>query len=431
MKNIFVLVLLLAQSSIFAQLTQVDASRVGINTKKPVTSLDVNGKKDPSGNFVLTDAAGIMAPRFTREEITVKGENLYTVEHTGAIIYITDITGGNAQGQRINIKDKGYYYFDGEIWQKFNSGDFENINIYNSNGVLTSSRNINTNNNKLMLHGPDFKSQLWFDVGNKMTRMTMFNVDKENILEMIAKNSVISLSQDRLLLSAKEDQLSQVKHSGDKGLEIGTVKSTPIVFKTGDVERLKIDSNGNIGVGNIFPESALDVNGKVRIREMNLANGSDLLLYIDASTGELKKSAYSNSGTVLSTKLLNPDSRRTDPITNGILCTLKYKPISTNSKIIVEFNTPYFVAGYDGDEFQSELKINGTTYAYGYQRWDHHDTGGGGTRSGTLFPLQTQYINDSDSIITIDIYITRLDGDDFIQMRNPGSDWFKITEITK
>ncbi|MEN5308941.1 hypothetical protein ABE425_15620 [Chryseobacterium cucumeris] len=429
MKNIFVLVLLLAQSSIFAQLTQVDASRVGINTKKPVTSLDVNGKKDPSGNFVLTDAAGIMAPRFTREEITVKGENLYTVEHTGAIIYITDITGGNAQGQRINIKDKGYYYFDGEIWQKFNSE--KNINIYNSNGTLTSARWINTNNSLFGLRDPDYKSQLLFDLTKDMTKMTMVGIDRENRLELTSYNSSISLSNDRLLLSTKSDQFSQIKNNGDKGLEIGTVKSTPIVFKTGDVERLKIDSNGNIGVGNIFPESALDVNGKVRIREMNLANGSDLLLYIDASTGELKKSAYSNSGTVLSTKLLNPDSRRTDPITNGILCTLKYKPISTNSKIIVEFNTPYFVAGYDGDEFQSELKINGSTYAYGYQRWDHHDTGGGGTRSGTLFPLQTQYINDSDSIITIDIYITRLDGDDFIQMKNPGSDWFKITEIAK
>lgn len=429
MKNIFVLVLLLAQSSIFAQLTQVDASRVGINTKKPVTSLDVNGKKDTSGNFVLTDAAGIMAPRFTREEITVKGENLYTVEHTGAIIYITDITGGNAQGQRINIKDKGYYYFDGEIWQKFNSE--KNINIYNSNGTLTSARWINTNNSLFGLRDPDYKSQLLFDLTKDMTKMTMVGIDRENRLELTSYNSSISLSNDRLLLSTKSDQFSQIKNNGDKGLEIGTVKSTPIVFKTSDVERLKIDSNGNIGVGNIVPESALDVNGKVRIREMNLANGSDLPLYIDASTGELKKSAYSNSGTVLSTKLLNPDYRRIDPITNAILCTLKYKPISTSSKIIVEFNTPYFVSGYDGDEFQSELKINGTTYAYGYQRWDHHDTGGGGTRSGTLFPLQTQYINDSDSIITIDIYITRLDGDDFIQMKNPGSDWFKITEITK
>ena len=134
------------------------------------------------------------------------------------------------------------------------------------------------------------------------------------------------------------------------------------------------------------------------------------------------------SGSVISTRMLNPDSRTTTPIVNGTLCSLKYQPVSKNSKIIIEFNTPYEIGGCDGDSFFSDLKINGTSYARAYQRWDHDNTGGGGTRSGTLFPLQTQYINNLGGTIIIDIVIART-SDDAFQLMYPGSDWFKITEI--
>jgi hypothetical protein len=38
------------------------------------------------------------------------------------LVYITDVTGGTAAGQRANIIDTGYYYFDGTIWMKIGSG---------------------------------------------------------------------------------------------------------------------------------------------------------------------------------------------------------------------------------------------------------------------------------------------------------------------
>ncbi|WP_106915855.1 hypothetical protein [Chryseobacterium aurantiacum] len=91
------------------------SGRVGINTSTPNTTLDVTGK------LGATDADGLQAPRLTRGEITTKG-TLYTTAQTGALIYITDISGGDNVGPRINITGTGYYYFDGNVWQKVASG---------------------------------------------------------------------------------------------------------------------------------------------------------------------------------------------------------------------------------------------------------------------------------------------------------------------
>ena len=96
--------------------------RVGINTTDPKTTFDVNGKKDGSGKLLTTDMTGLQAPRLTREELTAKGNTLYGADQKGALVYITDISGGDATSQRINISAVGYYYFDGEKWKAVASG---------------------------------------------------------------------------------------------------------------------------------------------------------------------------------------------------------------------------------------------------------------------------------------------------------------------
>ena len=93
-------------------------SQVGINTETPKTTMDVSAKRDGSGT--LTDNAqtyGLQAPRLTRAELT-SSTAAYGTDQTGAIVYITDISGGNTTGQRVNITAIGYYYFDGDFWQK-------------------------------------------------------------------------------------------------------------------------------------------------------------------------------------------------------------------------------------------------------------------------------------------------------------------------
>ena len=110
----------LSTAALFLMLTGTafaQEGRVGINTETPKTTFDVNGKKDGSGNLLTTDVTGMQAPRLTRAELTAKGDVLYGADQKGALVYITDVTAGNALTQRINITAAGYYYFDGTVWQ--------------------------------------------------------------------------------------------------------------------------------------------------------------------------------------------------------------------------------------------------------------------------------------------------------------------------
>jgi hypothetical protein len=111
----------LSTAALFLMLTGTafaQEGRVGINTETPKTTFDVNGKKDGSGNLLTTDVTGMQAPRLTRAELTAKGDVLYGADQKGALVYITDVTAGDALTQRINITAAGYYYFDGTVWQK-------------------------------------------------------------------------------------------------------------------------------------------------------------------------------------------------------------------------------------------------------------------------------------------------------------------------
>lgn len=78
--------------------------------------MDVSAKRDNSGNILdNSQTLGLQAPRVTRAELTANTAT-YNDNQKGALIYITDITGGDNTGQRINIIAIGYYYFDGTVW---------------------------------------------------------------------------------------------------------------------------------------------------------------------------------------------------------------------------------------------------------------------------------------------------------------------------
>ena len=89
--------------------------QVGINTSTPNSTLDVT-----SPGASITQVAGVQGSRLTLAELAAKGNTLYGTDQVGAIIYVTNISGGNKTGQRQNINALGYYYFDGSFWQKLN-----------------------------------------------------------------------------------------------------------------------------------------------------------------------------------------------------------------------------------------------------------------------------------------------------------------------
>lgn len=107
-------------------------AQVGINTTSPNATLDVSAKRDASGNIVDTNQyVGLQTPRLTRAELTNLSIS-YGASQQGTSVYITDVTGGNANDQRINMTSVGYYYFDGSVWKRMQTTDNSSSGSVNS-----------------------------------------------------------------------------------------------------------------------------------------------------------------------------------------------------------------------------------------------------------------------------------------------------------
>lgn len=158
MKKYIVAAALLSVGSISAQ-------KVGINTEIPKTTLEVLHIND------AMHQAGVQAPRLSLEELTNKGETLYGKNQEGALVYITDVSGGSATGQREEIVVPGYYVLSRESnetpnevykWQRVIKAS-EYTNLYLADGALTNNRIVTQNGRTLTfntstLGGTTFKN---------------------------------------------------------------------------------------------------------------------------------------------------------------------------------------------------------------------------------------------------------------------------------
>lgn len=85
-------------------------AQVGINTETPKATLHVSPR-----NVDGTTPEGIIAPNLTRAQVISKDAQ-YGADQTGAYIYVTDLN-GTTTTKTEKIILKGYYYFDGAVWQ--------------------------------------------------------------------------------------------------------------------------------------------------------------------------------------------------------------------------------------------------------------------------------------------------------------------------
>ncbi len=89
-------------------------SQVGINTETPKATIDIVANKTDE-----TTAEGIIAPRLTLAQLISKDAK-YTTNQAGVIVYLSDVL-GTTTTKTANIDEIGYYYFDGALWQPFDS----------------------------------------------------------------------------------------------------------------------------------------------------------------------------------------------------------------------------------------------------------------------------------------------------------------------
>ncbi|GEN74387.1 hypothetical protein [Chryseobacterium hagamense] len=164
MKNRFILGITLGMMFSAGNIN-AQQGRVGINTSTPKTTLDI------AANLGTGDADGFQAPRLTRAQLTAKGNSVYGADQAGTIIYISDIAGGDAVSQRANITATGYYFFDGNLWQKVGAGS----DLYKDNGTLTSNRTVSQGTNTMAFTSSATSGTSHFTVDN-----STFNVDAVN-----------------------------------------------------------------------------------------------------------------------------------------------------------------------------------------------------------------------------------------------------------
>jgi hypothetical protein len=191
--------------------------------------------------------------------------------------------------------------------------------------------------------------------------------------------------------------------AGDVLLDNGTVDTPGLLFYWGN--------NRNIGIDTFYGGT-----GATRIRivkELNESGGSELWS-IDRN-GIITRSAW-DVGEVIASRMYNfSDLNMSATTTVGIntyvrIANLTYTPKSSSSHIWIEFSCVYEIAGAAADDFYSNITVNGTEIVYNRQIWINNS--GGGTRSGTLFPISARYTNSSTSGIAITVQAARGSSDD-------------------
>ena len=146
-------------------------SQVGINTTDPKSTLDVMASPTD-----ITKIDGILLPRLTGEQLKAK-DALYlktttTVKgQTGTIVYITTpLTSATISTKTANVLSSGYYYFDGDVWQKLLSKASDTAKpsyFYIPSFVLPSTpAGVSTSSS----------DDIWYNTGSQVYTVNLFNV---------------------------------------------------------------------------------------------------------------------------------------------------------------------------------------------------------------------------------------------------------------
>lgn len=289
-KNAIILSALISSSFAFSQ--------VGINTSDPRASFDITAKISTG-----TDKTpeGLLIPRVDR----LRAQSMSSLE-TSTLIYVNSVATGSQGGNAVNIDKEGYYYFDGALWMKLNADAnfISSENIYNSDGALTTNRVVTQGASTLSFEGQSVNG---FSIDNKT-----FSIDSRNHrigfgtktpsskFEIVSDNEGsgaqnnfyfkgfgTSKEPSLLLVSsngteatptnlANGDNIGSVyfgpranntfntvggsainsKYRGD-----GTTLLTDLLFRTSNADRIRIDENGNVGIGTSAPSAKVDILG--------------------------------------------------------------------------------------------------------------------------------------------------------------------------
>jgi len=194
--------------------------------------------------------------------------------------------------------------------------------------------------------------------------------------------------------------------------------TTPPI-QTGDLNVLRDLSVGrNTNLNNLHIGGDLDVSGSI------------------LCDGTIYARQYLPGQTVNTVMLSNVDLDQgaltiAATITNTLF-TYAYSPVIANSYLIIEYQSIYSLGGSATDSIYAYLNVYDSVnnrISLTYQQWNNG--AGGGTRSGTIFPIVGRYTNDNTDTKTIRVDVYNHTDADTITINSDISTWLKITEIAR
>lgn len=288
-------------------------AQVGINNTTPASTLDITAK---AATGTTTTPEGLLIPRVDRQRA-----GSMTSVPTSTMIYVNDISTGAASGTAVNIDAVGFYYYNGVAWTKMGAGGSAAA-VTANNGLTLTSGNLQLGGaltQPTLISGLTATNTLAFTgTGNNAFSVdgNTFSVDATNHsigIGTTAPNGRFEIagtggSDDDVYLTSSGttsssfaaslflrrsagtpaapaivrngDTVGEMNfdaYNGSSYLHVAKISSvingtpsagsvpTDLFLSTGTltpVERLRINSAGNVGIANNAPAATLDVAAK-------------------------------------------------------------------------------------------------------------------------------------------------------------------------
>jgi len=225
--------------------------QVGIHTPTPAATLDVTAKKAIGSS---SDPEGFLIPRVDRQ----RAQSMTGVE-TSTLVYVNDVSTGTQLGTAVNIDTVGYYYYNSTEWIKLSP----NVNLYNSDGILTEDRMVIQEDKRLAFTGATSTNAFSIDEYT-------FSVDAMN-----HRVGIGTISPDvKFHVEAPEIRFTNGISKWAFAPEIRSLTQTSqlsIIDRTNSIRRLILQENGNTYLGGVMDGGGNNavvsvVNGNVGIK---------------------------------------------------------------------------------------------------------------------------------------------------------------------
>ena len=284
-----------ARTSLSSSCLVQNANNIGINTTSPAATLDVNG------TALIRNGNAIGA--FSSNQLLFGYSSNATYMHT-------------IKTRHYSFSNDANNGFDFYVWQR--SDAIGAVGSKHAASITSAGLGVFNSNPSYALDVNGTSR-----IGNLVVSRNMASVG-----DVVMFNSALPATIGHIGIRIPEEG----------SLSFNATSNRTIVFRIQDVERIRVDSNGNLGIGTASPAYALDVNGTISANKANTTNNKLLVLW-DGNTDDAVATACNFYGFGINTNILRyqvPNSSTT----HSWFCGTSNPMNLTNSGLALGTTTP-------------------------------------------------------------------------------------------